>query len=263
MIKWQYAELLAEIGVKIPETEIEKPPEPELIMRYECCNKQAIEVGAWNKDGMFVCWECGKVIEEQMFVFEENPEYGGDGKPLGSKSQYGPVPKRRIYKRLTHFKEHIRRYVGARFTAIPEDLITKLKTFNIDLEDKNCYTVIKTALKKLKYPKLYKEIFTIIYLLGGKRPKIEPLIPKLYEQYKAFDFYYEQIREELNRKNGISFYMVLDMMLKELDHSPFYNLPYLKDPELQDKVLEIFTRIRQEQKDDATKFSKISRKYRD
>jgi hypothetical protein len=258
-IGWQYADLLKECtGIDICSKEgveskpADKPPEPVV---YKCCGKYAFEVADINKDGMLTCWECGKVLEMKLYVLQED-EYGDDGKPLGSKSQYGPIPKKRVYKRITHFREHVRRYVGARFTNIPEDVIEAIRdNTSVDVQSPTCYNDVKKALKQLKEPKLYKEIFTIIYELGGTAPKIDHIIQNLYDNYAAFDYYYEQIRKDTGRKNGISYYMVLDMMLKEMGYTPYYELPYLKDEELRQKVLDIFLRIRQEQNVDATRFT--------
>lgn len=258
-INWQYAELLKEsTGIDItgdagvqgkPE---EKPPEPVV---YKCCGKWAYEVADLNKESMLTCWECGKVLEMKLYVLQED-EYGDDGKPLGSKSQYGPIPKKRVYKRITHFREHVRRFAGARFTDIPEEVIQSLKANqDIRVEDVNCYDQVKKALKQLKRPKLYKEIFTIIYELGGRPPKIDHIINELYDKFKAFDYYYEQIRKDTGRKNGISYYMVLDIMLREMGCESYYTLPYLKDEELRLKVLRIFERVRQDQSVDAARFT--------
>lgn len=262
MIGWKYAELLKEAGIDIPEEDVEKEEVSGGKVVYSCCGETEEEGGSdWTVEGMLVCWTCGKVLEMKQFVFEDPQEYPGQGSPLGSKSQHGPAPKRRIYKRLTHFKEHIRRYVGARFTPVPEEVMKELRSQNINTADRGCYEVVKQALKKLKKPKLYKEIFTIIYDLGGTAPKIDHIIKELYDQYSAFDHYFEQLRESTKRKNGISFYMVLDMMLKEQGYESAYDFPYLKNEELQDKVREIFKHIRKEQRDDAIKFPEISREY--
>lgn len=254
MIKWQYAELLLEttgVDIRNQVDYVETNPShpnlnqiPEKVV-YTCCGKQEWEIGHVNKESMLACWQCGKILEEKHTYILEEDEYPDDGKPLGSKSQYGPLPKRRIYKRITHFKEHIRRYVGARFTPVPADIMAKLRTLNLNVNDKNCYQYVKEALRALKRPKLYKEIFTIIYELGGKAPKIDHLITRLYSMYKSFDYYYDYLRARLKRKNGISYYMILDLMLKDLGAPAYYTLPYLKDEELQQKVLTIFAHIKQ------------------
>lgn len=247
-IGWQYAELLKSVGIELNAEEIDEKPKIDLKIRYICCD----EGNAWTREGMLICWKCGKVLNEKLLIDEEleYPEYG---KPLGHKSRLGPVDKPRVYKRLIHFKEHIRRYVGARFTPVPDSIMEEIRKLNINTDDPKCYFTIKQALKQLKHPKLYKEIFTIIYDLGGHRPKIDSIIPDLYEQYKQFDIYYEQIKQECRRKNGVSYYMILDLMLKELGHESYYEFPYLKNEELQDDVLEIFKHIRKEQKKDAVK----------
>lgn len=258
-IGWQFAELLRDsTGIDITEQQgveckpVDKPPEP---FTYSCCGKWAYEVAELNRESMLTCWECGKVLEMNLYVLQEN-EYGDDGKPLGSKSQYGPIPKRRVYKRITHFREHVRRYVGARFKSIPDSVLDAMRgNPEIDIEDCNCYDQIKKVLKQLKQPKLYKEIFTIIYMLGGHRPGIDNNIQELYENFAAFDYYYEQIRQDVQRKNGVSYYMVLDIMLREIGQVPYYNLPYLKDDDLRCNVLDIFARIRQDQAVDASRFT--------
>ncbi len=258
MIGWQFAELLKErTGVDITNQQgvevkpEDKPPEP---FTYRCCGKWAYEVAEENRESMLTCWECGKVLEMNKYILQEN-EYGDDGKPFGSKSQYGPIPKKRFYKRITHFREHVRRYIGARFKDIPETVIAAMLENGVDVKSSDCYAQVKKVLKQLKQPKLYKEIFTIIYELGGAYPKIDGLIAELYDNFTAYDYYYEQIRSTLKRKNGVSYYMILDIMLREAGHVPFYKLPYLKDEELRGKVLEIFLRIREDQAVDACRFA--------
>lgn len=243
-LPWQYQELLEAIGIN-DHTFL---PEPSRINILSCCSGDIRE----NKDSMTSCWNCGRVLEIQKIVNEEEPTFT-PGVPLGAQSQYSPIKKKRVYKRLTHFKEHVRRFLGklsltfllgARFTPLPENILTAISK-EVDIMSRDCYHQVKSALKKIGCPKLYKEIFTIIYKLGGIKSKVQD-VNTLYQMYTEFDYYYEQSRKtgNITRRNGVSFYMVLDLFLKELGYPSYYYLPYLKNEELQREVLRIISQLR-------------------
>lgn len=226
--------------IGIHETEYTEEPVINREIRYTCCD--VVQEGA---DHMLTCWGCGKVFDIYNVVNEEEPDFSGG--PLGGRSQYSPLVKKRIYKRLTHFKEHVRRFLGARFTVISPEIINEISKEIPNLKDRQCYNKVKGVLKRLKRPKLYKEIFTIIYQLGGVKPTLKN-VDNIYQLYRNFDYYYAlKVRDgQIKRRNGISFYMMLDLFLKEMGHESYYEIPYLKDLELRSQVLEIFTQIKKD-----------------
>ena len=107
------------------------------------------------------------------------------GEPYGSKSTQN-VTMYRPYHPLTHFREHLRRYMGERFQYIPEELLKDLRG-KIDPMHRDAFWHVKSELKSLRHKKykvqywdrgmrryyvkeyspqkFYKDIFSIILLL--------------------------------------------------------------------------------------------------
>ena len=219
MIPWQYKSLLEAQGIFV---ETEPEPLSSRVIQYSCCD----EIDE-NAEGMLSCFGCGKVFNIYKIVNEEEPCHNFNT-PLGASSHIAPQQKRRIYKRLTHFKEHVRRFLGARFTELPQELLDEIKK-KVDLQNRDCYNQVKAVLKQMKKPKLYKEIFTIIYKIGGVKSKFTQ-VNEIYKLFSDYDYQFELMRQrgETNRHNGFSFYMLLDIFLKELGYESFYYLPCLK-----------------------------------
>lgn len=143
---------------------------------------------------------------------------------------------------MTHFKEHLRRYMGARFGEPPKGLVEKLGEM-VNVNDPKCYRHVQKALKQLGHKNLYKEIFTLIYSLGGKRPYIDNhIFDNCVTDFMWLQAQFAQLRknEATKRKNMPSMYVLMDILLKRNGHQPFYQLPYLKDEILQSKVIELF-----------------------
>lgn len=236
-------------------------PEPNILI---CCGP--IELN--RREGNYSCLHCGLVKDPYYIVQEEEPQYPNSQLPLGCKSQY-TYNRPRYYTPVTHFREHVRRYLGARFTAIPEQLLEDLRYRNIPILDIDAFQLVKTALhslrhhtysitsfntktkffetKHVKSTSFYKDIFLIIYELGGKRPRFTQL-NEIYQKYRELVYFFNNSKQNLNRRNMPCNYMLLDILLRELGHEPYYKLPYLKNQELQMKVVDIFKQLRNDQK---------------
>jgi hypothetical protein len=209
------------------------------------CDGQVIED---RKNGIYVCMKCGMCLNEKIIVYE--PEYhqgtnaGGWANPLGSQSGV-TFKKKRFYSPTTHFKEHLRRYMGARFRDLPENLIEELKevkTLNVECRD--AYFQVKQELKVRGYNKYYKEIYTIIYLLGGVHPKVSmEQYEECVRQFKVLMFYFFKSRSRFGRYSMPSMYMVMEFLLKRNGHEPYYTIPHLKDDELRARVVSIYNSL--------------------
>lgn len=189
--------------------------------------------------GYFWANRPGNTVDFSVYVFY-NP-YTANGKPVGSANTLNFVPKRG-YKSLTHFKEHLRRYMGARFGKYPENLLAKLRG-KVNVADPNCYRDVQRLLKVNGFSKLYKEIFTIIYSLDGKRPKIDNRIfDACVTDFMWFQSRFRQMKKMSStcRKNMPSMYVLLDILLRRHGHTPFYVIPKLKDEQLQANVMMVF-----------------------
>lgn len=256
-----YAQLLKEYcdieipGYIPPTAPVLQKQEPNIL---ECCGP--IELNA--KEGYYFCWTCGLIKDDKYIVQEEEPEYSGF-KANGAQTSYGgkssyTYNKYRAYKPLTHFREHIRMYLGQRFHPIPDQLIADIKSLGkVDVNSKDAYQQVRQSMKQLRHrtyeiqvwdynmrrlqtkhyktPKFYKDIFSIIYTLGGHQPHIQNL-HSIIQAYRNLQYQFLQLK---TRHNMPSHYMVLDILLRRYNNQSYYNIPYLKDDSSRDKVIEI------------------------
>lgn len=187
-------------------------------------------------DGFLTCHLCGLVSTKvQQYDHTDVPAYYNI---QASKAYDGTYfEKKRVYKPLTHFKEHLRRYMGCRFTEIPDVLLDLLRELNVDPMDRDAFFIIKRYMKVLKFHKLYKEIFLIIYKLGGVAPKIsDEIFHQCVDMYQALMMAFEVKKAEWKRHSMPSNYVVMDLLLRHFGHEPYYRLPCLKDQDLQNHV---------------------------
>jgi len=250
-----YLDLLKDCcGIVLPRPVKTLPPQQKNVI--ECCGP----IELVPKEGHYVCWNCGLVKDNYFIVQEEEPHRSG-GKPFGSQSSY-TYKKYRPYKPLTHFREHFRRYTGQRFQTIPTELLHDLRP-KVNPRAKDAYWQVKTQLKKLKGKKyvvkvwnkemrrydakkytpqkFYKDIFCIIYDLGGYQPKVDN-VNEIFQAYQNLQYQFLQLKRkhETSRSNMPSHFMLLDILLRKHGHSPYYEIPYLKDKESREKVIQIF-----------------------
>lgn len=193
-------------------------------------------------DGAYTCWQCGLVSRSREFVFYE--PYAKSGQPLGAGATH-TFERKRSYKSLTHFKEHLRRYMGARNGLYDVAVVDMLRA-SVDVLDPWCYRAVQRALKLAGAKKMYKEIFTLIYMLGGPHPKIDNhIFDKCVTDFMWLQERFRRLKSIKGtvRKNMPSMYVLLDILLRRNGHTPFYMLPYLKDARLQTKVHELFAEL--------------------
>ena len=217
-------------------------------------------------EGMYVCDNCGTV--KDMFYLstsEEPAHYHQTGKPYGSAGSY-TYYKYRPYNPLTHFREHLRRYLNQRCTRVPDELIELLRP-KIDPLNRKAYWHVKNELRALKprkfilevwnrdmkrydeksYPisKFYKEVFRIIYILGGVQPTFEHSINEIIQTYKnlQYQFFQKKKEDKIKRHNMPSHFMLLQKLLEFYGHKPYYELPVLKDRRSHQKTLLLYREL--------------------
>lgn len=196
----------------------------------ECCYEPEIRQGPRGENAY--CMNCGLCVKNRFLELDYVRLKTGMF-----------FTKKRYYAPVTHFKEHLRRYMGARFTDIPEYVIEATKTVNVHSTD--AYYLMKTRLKELKMSKLYKEIFTLIYMHGGKKPNVQnEVYENCINDFKIIMQKFLGIREEYHRHSMPCNYMLLDILLKQNGHQPYYQFPYLKNDRCRDKVLEIYSDLK-------------------
>lgn len=255
-----YSELLQEhmnITINLPKVPLKQQPNI-----LKCCGP--IELN--EKEGNYACIKCGLVKDMYYIVNEEEPCKYNHGEPVGMHTSYS-YNKYREYKPLTHFREHLRRYAGQRFAVFPAELIKDVKDY-VDPLSPDAFHQVKHQLKQLgqkkynvkvydkqmrrwdmkqyKPQKFYKDIFSLIYELGGIQPNLHTIdLNAMFSMYKAICYQFRQmkIKNSVSRKNMPSHYMLLDLMLRQYGHTPYYNIPELKDKDLRNSVLTIFNKL--------------------
>ena len=114
-------------------------------------------------------------------------------------------------------------------------------SITVDVNDKDAYFIVQRQLKSMKLNSLYKEIFTIIYRKGGHNPKIDhEIFEKCITEFKILMYHFLRNKEMWGRHSMPSIYMMMDILLRENGHVPFYNIPKLKDLILREKVVSIY-----------------------
>lgn len=222
-----YYELLADAGIAVERPTVESQSSNVHTSPLQCCSSPCIIHGARGEYPY--CYYCGKCVVERV--------YEADFTRIRSSVM---IERKRFYDPLTHFKEHIRRYMGARFTNIAQSILDS--TSDIDVDDPNAYFLVKAKLKELKQSRLYKEIFTIIYHHGGHRPNIDDdMYNQCIEEFRQLKQRFMSRRGEYSRHSMPSMYMLLDLILHRVGHYPYYRIPYLQNEECRKRVLEIYS----------------------
>lgn len=248
-----YEQLLAAVGIEQQLCTRETVPPPNVSRVPEtnyptCCTADRNDIII--RDGAHICYQCGNTVDFNVYVFYE--PYSKPSQPLGGGSSHF-FERKRSYKSLTHFKEHLRRYMGSRFTDAKKngkgksiaEIAAELRG-RIDVDDSNCYREMQRLLKQLKYRDMYKEIFVLIYELGGRRPYIDnKIFDKCVTDFMWLQSRFQRLKYVTGtvRKNMPSMYVLLDLLLKRHGHTPYYKFPYLKDDLLQQKVMELFEEL--------------------
>lgn len=237
-----YAELLQGLDIHVPEECLEKE-KVKLEPPIHGCNAPV-----YVRNGYAVCDACGLVLANEMIdiqpsQYKHSKQYRHEGEKWLGADEDSYVARRRFYKPITHFRQHLRSYLYARDIKIPVSVLQELRQV-IDVNDRNAYTQVKKELKRLKQPKLYKDIFDIIYMLGGRKPQITPEQVDLMCNYFARWWYQYNVLERFGAHNTPSMFMLLDIILKEFGHEPYYFIPKLKNGKLRDRVYEIYEKVK-------------------
>ena len=223
-------------------------------VNYKCCG----QIDEDRVNGCYTCTNCGLVVCDKLYDSQEEH-------PSKPHLRQTYVTMYRPYKSLTHFREHYRRYAGHRWTDIPDKLLLDLKPLVGDPMNRDAYTKVKKSLQQLRqnrypvrfydkkykihktklYPpqKFYKDIFLIIYKLGGVQPNLNNIhSDRIYNQYKIIEYTFRQLPEK-TRRNMPSHFYILQELLKLNGHEPYYIIPQLKAFKLRSRVEKIYTSI--------------------
>jgi hypothetical protein len=172
------------------------------------------------QDGFYTCCICGLVKDQ---VLDDSITYTETNAGIY-------LTKTRFYKPINHFREHLRRFCGFRTTNLNCNLL------QVDLHDRNAYDVIQKYLRKYKIRSEYKNVWSILYKLGGTPPVLSS---KQHLQIMQYYMYFLQKFPEVkqNRKSVPNHDMVLAAILKKIGYDSFYHLPQIKSKKIKENIL--------------------------
>lgn len=143
------------------------------------------------------------------------------------------------YKRISHFREHLNRLQGCQFITIPNKLQVIVNDALDTLSDSNDhqkYYFIKEVLRKNRFSQFNEHIH---YLISQKEKK---QISINYEDYHLLCRLFQEIENVFQkkrsddqtgflykRKNLISYYLIIQLLLYIFHYHPNYSLPTLYD----------------------------------
>ncbi len=231
----EHLQLLRDYGIPVDLPKEEPLKQQPYILT--CCGP--IE----TRSGSMVCVDCGKVLQDKVMALDYEPTFSHqyrhqDSKALGG-NEHWYTEKKRFYQPLTHFRQHLNSYLGKRQRVIPEWLLDTLKV-KIDIKQKDAYIKVKQHLKDYGKACYYKDIYSILYQLGATEPKF--IYPDDIEQ--EFKIWYHHYKEEkLGGHNTPSMMMLLHLFLKRMNHTPYYDVTFLKSKKLRTRIFDIDSEI--------------------
>jgi hypothetical protein len=151
---------------------------------------------------------------------------------LWKKLRYTP------YKRISHFREHLNRLQGCQFISIPDKIIRLVKK-TVEENTKGetqLYFIVKEVLRKNKGSQFNEHIHYLISDVQKQYLKIT------YEDYRSLCKIFQELEVLFNkrktgflnnffekRKNLISYYLIVQLLLYLFHYHPRYALPTLYD----------------------------------
>lgn len=240
-----YISLLGDIGIHVEQKTVVEPAAQEPVeFSHECRGEWFPE----ESNSYIVCSLCGLVLSTLPSIDMDNSQrhrrmYRHENPRWLGLDEDSYMPRRRYYNPITHFRQHLRCYMSTRITDIPSDIMSHMQ-LKIDITRRDCYHKVKLELKKMNRQEYYKDIFSIIYALGAPRPAITP------EQMDAMCNYFKRWYHHFNTQsrfgghNTPSMHMLLNIIMKEFGHEPYYDMPMLKSEKLRSRVYTIYEDVK-------------------
>lgn len=244
-----YASLLhSELNITVPADDIiEQKKVDDSIHARHTCPPATPTVETY--EGYTVCEACGLVLKTDR-IERDPPQYksrrlyrheGASAWLGGDEDSY--MPRKRFYKPLTHFRQHLRSYLYARNVDLPAAMMAHLRR-TVDVDDRDAYALVKRELKALGMQRYYKDVFTIIYALGGRKPQVSPeQVESMCNYFKRW-YYNFNLLNRFGKHNTPSIHMLMDIILREFAHEPYYYIPSLKSERLRARVLRIYDEVK-------------------
>jgi len=169
---------------------------------------------------------------ENFYIPKNRYEVGCQNISIWKKIRYTP------YKRISHFREHLNRLQGCQFINIPAEVLTivrkKLCEKN-ETGETNLYYVVKDVLRKKQFSQFNEHIHHLISLVQKEYLQIS------YADHRSLCQIFQEIENLFNqqktdatfffkkRKNLISYYLIVQLLLYLFHYHPRYKLPTLYD----------------------------------
>lgn len=114
--------------------------------------------------------------------------------------------------------------------------------------DPMAYFAVKQILKQERMSRHYRSIFTILYKCGGVRPRLhhvrnaQEFYARCVQTYTQMaHYFYRSAAHTMRRTSMPSTYMLLDLIMREHGHEPYYFIPQLQDENLRNAVLTFYS----------------------
>lgn len=170
---------------------------------------------------------------ENFYIPKNQYEIACRNISMWNKLRYTP------YKRISHFREHLNRLQGCQFISIPDEIIHFVKKTldaNLTNSQNQLYFIVKESLRKKKCSQYNEHIHYLISHVQKRYLEIT------YEDYRSLCKIFQELEVMFNkkknttineffkkRKNLISYYLIVQLLLYLFHYHPRYKLPTLYD----------------------------------
>jgi hypothetical protein len=170
---------------------------------------------------------------ENFYIPKNQYELSCQNISIWKKLRYTP------YKRISHFREHLNRLQGCQFINIPDKVFQLVQQTLKNHEHESStqlYYITKETLRKAKFSYYNEHIHHLISQVQKQYLKIS------YQDYRSLCRIFQELETIFNlkksatqseffkkRKNLISYYLVVQLLLYLFHYHPRYKLPTLYD----------------------------------
>jgi hypothetical protein len=154
------------------------------------------------------------------------------------------IRKSAVYKRLTHFKEHLRRLQGLEIVTWPSELLKLARKYPYNWKDPNMYEQCRSWMKRVGIArKYYEHIFLLARLMGG----YQITVPN-YLEYKwvynfpkwdrLFQYYYGTTHT--GKRNFPRYHVLFHVLFTAGNLDPVYKLPSISEKRFSELYAQLY-----------------------
>lgn len=148
------------------------------------------------------------------------------------------------YSRLTHFIAHLTQLTGRiGIDGLPKGLIRRLRRSGVKPTEDTAYFRIRRLLRKWGYSSPeYRKIFAILKAMGGPVPSIPYRVEiQMRQDFIKLAELFDQHRPlGTDRKNLLSYYLVIQLLLQKYRIKCFYKLPSIKGVDKFNSLVKVY-----------------------